>query len=103
MDVGTLSGRQKQAVTKQLRKSGRDLGGLNAQLASDFAAPGDFDAGAATEQLVLDSPGMPATKAGVEIAVEAVSVIEAVPVPGSGRVRYTVLERFELNGGGSAS
>jgi hypothetical protein len=38
----------------------------------------------------------PAGAVAVEILVEAVSVIEAVPVPGTGRVRYTVLERFEL-------
>ena len=89
VDVGTLSGRQKQAITKQLRKGGRDLGALNAELASDFAAPSEEDVAAAA----ADVKG---TKAGVEIEVEAVSVMEAVPVPGTGRVRYVVLERFEL-------
>ena len=89
VDVGTLSGRQKQAITKQLRKGGRDLGALNAELASDFAAPSEEDVAAAA----ADVKG---TKAGVEIEVEAVSVMEAVPVPGTVRVRYVLLERFEL-------
>jgi 2'-5' RNA ligase len=97
VDVGTLSGRQKQAMTKQLRKSGRDLGALNAQLASDFA--GDGPAGPADIAPGVGGEAVEAKVAGVEIAVEAVSVIEAVPVAGTGRVRYTVLERFELGRG----
>ncbi len=100
VDVGTLSGRQKQAVTKQLRKSGRDLGGLNAQLASDFAAPVEADVDVRPKPASVQAG--PAGAVAVEILVEAVSVIEAVPVPGTGRVRYTVLERFELGGEGAS-
>jgi 2'-5' RNA ligase len=92
-----LTGKQKQMANKEERKQGRDLGGLNAELAAELGW-GDEEAEEGDDggEAALQGPREGGRPAAITIRVEQLQVIVALPVEGSRHVVYRTLRTLRL-------